>query len=417
MDSSDSAAGNSYISANNSRPNGFLVSKINQSEAVPLAYEYLLQAGTINIIIYRAIALQDAVYMFTNGGIFRITGSDPTALQTLLFDSSALLFGLNTPVVLNNSIYYASTQGICSVSSGGNQIMSRNIERDILLEETFPTFASAAFGCVYESDRRYLLWGPQADSQVKAYAYNWITASWTFWTRVCTAAIVGDSTNLLYIAHPTNRISQERKSFTNADFVDEVYPVNIVSINSGAMSITLTSSAEIQVGDLITQTTGLNTFTTQVLINTLLTNTITVGNVTGFVPGTATIDTSIMTEIQYTPIHCGFQEYVKAWDSWQFMFSNANFNAIRCAMGTDWVPGQEVVNLVPIVNGGWGTQLWGTFPWGVTTIPEQVLTTWPTRNTRYGHWVIINLQLSQAFTSLALDGLSCTFDIISTRAR
>ena len=299
------ATGQTYISSNNSRPNGFLVSKVNQPEAVPLAYEYLLQAGTINIVIFRVIALQDAVYAFTNGGVFRITGSDPTALQILLFDSSAKIFGLNTPEILNNSIYYASTQGVCSMSSGGNQIMSRNIERDLLLEETFPTFAAAAFGCAYESDRRYFLWGPQADAQIKAYAYNWITTTWTFWTKVATAAIVSDNDNKLYIGIPSNRILQERKSFTNADYVDETYPVTITSVNTALNTITLTSSAGINVGDLITQTVGPDTFTTQVTINTTASNTLTVLDATGFIAGSANILTSIMTEIQYCPITCG----------------------------------------------------------------------------------------------------------------
>src|SRR4029077_16802482 len=84
------AAGPTYISSNDARPNGFRVSKVNQPEAVPAAFEYLLQSGNTNIIIYRAIALQDAVYIFTSGGIFRVTGTDPESLQTLLFDSSAL---------------------------------------------------------------------------------------------------------------------------------------------------------------------------------------------------------------------------------------------------------------------------------------------------------------------------------------
>ena len=411
------AAGSSYSSSNNSRPNGFLVSKINQTESVPLAFEYLLQAGEINIIIYRALALQDAVYMFTNGGVFRVTGSDPTSLQTLLFDSSAVLFGLNTPVVLNNAIYYFSTQAVCSISSGGNQIMSRNIERDLLHLATLPTFTSLAFGVTYESDRRYFLWCPNEDETVTAYTYNWITTSWTRWLRQCTAAIVGDNTNLLYIANSGKRIFQERKAFTNDDFVDETYPVTITATNATTLpnTITLADSTQVQIGDLITQIVGLATFTTQVLDN--VPNVLTVDDATGFTAGTATILTSIHTEIQYTPIHCGFQEYVKAYDSWQFMFSNANFNTIRVAMGSDWVPGQEIVNLSPVVAGGWGTVPWGQFLWGVSLIPEQVLTTWPTRNTRYAHWIIINLQLTEAFTSLALDGLSCTFDIVGTRAR
>lgn len=411
------AAGTDYISSNNARPNGFLVSKVNQPEAVPLAYEYLLQAGDTNIIIFRMLSLQDAVYAFTSGGVFRITGSDPTALQTLLFDSSADLIGLNTPAILNNSIYYASTQGVCSISSGGNQIMSRNIERDLLKLEQLPTFPSLSFGCAYESDRRYFLWLPQDDGTVKAYAENWITQTWTFWTRICTSAIVSDATNLLYVANADGFIFQERKSFTNADFVDETYQINIISTNPSTNTIVLTDSTAIQVGDIIQQTVGPDQFSAQVTVNTESSNTLTVTSAAGFVPGTATILTSIMTEIQYTPIHGGFSEYVKGWTSWQFMFSNANFNTIRCAMSTDWVPGQEVIQLSPLLGGGFGTQPWGTFLWGITTVPEQIITTWPTKNTRYSHWVIINLRLTQAFTSLALDGLSATFDIVGTRAR
>ena len=410
-------AGSTYISANNARPNGFLVSKISQAEAVPLAYEYLLQAGTINIIIFRMIALQDAVYAFTNGGIFRITGSDPTALQTLLFDSSAVVFGINTPVVLNNSIYYASNQGVCSVSSGGNQIMSRSIERDLLRLEQLPTFPSEAFGCVYESDRRYFLWMPQEDSSVEPYTYNWITTTWTLWTRACTAAIVSDATNLLYIADSVGNIFQERKSFTNTDFVDQSYAITITATDTTLNTLTLADSSNVLIDDVIQQTVGPDQFTTQVLGNDIPSGVVDVVDATGFAAGAAIDYRSIVSEIQYAPLHGGFAEYVKAWDSWQFMFSNANFREISMRMSTDWVPAAETVMLSPVATGGWGTQAWGTFPWGVSTIPEQVITTWPTKNTRYAHWVIINLLLTQAFTSFGLDGVSCTFDIIGTRAR
>lgn len=411
------AAGNAYISSNNARPNGFRVSKINQAEAVPFAYEYLLQAGNINIIIYRMIALQDAVYAFTNGGVFRITGSDPTALQTLLFDSSAIIHGLNTPVVLNNSIYYASTQGVCSISSGGNQIMSRNIEQDILRLEQLTLFTSEAFGCTYESDRRYLLWTPQLDTFVKPYTYNWITASWTRWLRIATAAIVSDANNKLFVADSVGNIFQERKSFTNADYVDEHYSITILSTDVPNHTLTLASSVNVNVGDVIQQMVGINLYSTQVTDNNVVTGVVTVRNATGFAPGTATDYRSIATTIQYCPIHGNYAEYVKKWTSWQFMFSNANFDTIAVSMSSDWFGGFETVNLAPITTGGWGTLPWGTFLWGVSIVPEQVLTTWPTPNTGYNHWVIIRLQLTEAFTSLSLDGVSATFDVIGTHAR
>lgn len=412
------AAGSTYLSANNTTPNGFLVSKISQPEAVPLAYEYNLQAGNINIIIYRAIALQDAVYMFTNGGIFRITGSDPTALQTLLFDSSAIIHGINTPGVLNNSIYYASTQGVCSVSSGGNQIMSRNIERDLLQLETFTNFPSVAYSCVYESDRRYFLWCEQESGAITPYTYNWITQTWTLWLRAATAAIVSDNINQLFVADSLGNIFKERKSFTNTDFADEHYNVNITAVNVVANTITLTTSLNVQIGDLLQQTVIPNEFSTQVTGNNLLTGVLNVVDATGFVTGAALDFRSIATTIQYTPITCGFQGYVKAFDSWQFMFSNANFSTITLSMSSDWSPGGEIVLLAPVLTGGgWGTLPWGTFPWGVGTVPEQIISTWPTKNTRYAHWIIINLSLTQAFTSLGLDGLSTTFDIIGTHGR
>jgi hypothetical protein len=409
------AAGNAYISSNNARPNGFRVSKINQSEAVPAAFEYELQAGSINIIIFRMIALQDAVYAFTNGGIFRITGTDPTALQTVLFDSSAILFGINTPAILNNSIYYASTQGVCSVSSGGNSILSRNIERDLLRLEQISTFASLAFGTRYESDRKYFLFTPQDNTFVTPYTYNWITACWTLWTRPASAAIVSEAVNMLFIGDTLGNIFRERKSFSNNDFADEHFNVVIISTNTILNTMTLTSSANVTIGDVMIQTVADQQFTTQVTGNNIPTGVINVVNSAGFAPGSAVDYRSIVTEIQFTPIHGGFSEYVKAWDSWQFMFSNANFRTIRMRMSSDWSPASEEVLLSPVSSGGWGTQAWGTFPWGVSTIPEQLIPTYPTKNTRYSHWVIINLSLTQAFTALALDGLSATFDIIGSR--
>jgi hypothetical protein len=403
-----------YLSSNNMTPNGLLVSKVNQPEAVPAAFLLLLQTGGTNTIIFRILALQDALYAFTSSGIYRITGNDPTTLQYLLFDSSALIKGLNTPEILNNSIYYFSTQGICSVSSGGNQIMSRNIERDLLIISELPSFTSLAFGMSYESDRAYFLFTEsQANTTavVQEYRYNWITQSYTLWTRATTAAIVNKTADLMFVADIHGNIFKERKSFTNADYADEQYAVTIVSANVPAHTITLTSATNIIIGDVIQQAA----FSTQVL--NIIGNVLTVVNATGFVAGAAIDFRSIATSITYAPIHGGFSEYLKKYTWWGFSFSNADFNTVAVSMSSDLSPGPEVVLLSPKATGGWGVFPWGTFPWGATLIPEQLIPTWPTRNTNYAHWVIISLNLTQAFTALALDGVSATFDIVSTRGR
>jgi hypothetical protein len=391
---------------------------VDQPEAVPLAYTTAIQTGQTNIIIYRGVALQDAVYVFTNAGVFRITGTDPTTLQVLLFDSSAVLVGLQTPQILNNSIYYFSTQAICNVSSGGNQIVSRPVERDLLQLSVLSNFTSLAYGVTYESDRKYLLFSPvtAADTFAKLeYVYNWITQAFTTWDRPSTAAIVNPATEKLYVTDDLGNVFQERKSFTNDDYSDQQYPINIVSIDTSNNTFTLTSSADLQIGDVIQQTVGSDQFSAQVALNDTGTNVVTVDDVTGFVVGAAISYRSIMTFIRYCPITCGFAQYFKKFLCWQFMFENPNFDSIECGMSTDIFPATETVDLVPISNGGWGTFPWGSLPWGLSGAAEQLIPTWSTKNTVLGHWIIIDLKLTKAFTSMALNGLSAEFDIISTR--
>jgi len=412
------AAGETYISGNQAQPGGMLVSKVNQPEAVPLAYLLPLQTGGTNTVIFRIVALQDALYAFTTSGIYRITGSDPTTLQSLLFDSSALLNGPDTPQILNNSIYYFSTQGICSVSSGGNQIMSRNIERDLLELSELPGFTSTVYGMSYESDRAYFLFTDNAaipSAVQQEYRYNWITQSYTLWTRPATAAIVNKIIDRMFIADSAGHVYKERKTFTIADYADQEYAINIVSIDPTLETFLLTDASNVLEGDVIQQTDGGVLYTTQVIQIGPVANTVTVKDVSNFTPGAANSYRSIPTQITYCPIHGGFAEYVKKFTSWQFMFSQANFDFVTLTMSSDWSIGAETVNLVPIVAGGWGTLPWGTFPFGVSTIEPQLIPTWPTKNTNYCHWALVTLSLTQAFTSIALDGLSATFDIIGTR--
>lgn len=413
-------SGTTYASGNLSQSGSFLVSKVNQPEAVPLAYNTPVQTGNISVTLYRGLALQDGLYLFTNAGIFRVTGTDPTNLQVILFDSSALIVGLQTPQILNNSIYYYSTQGICSVSSGGNQIMSRNVEKDVIQLSALSNFSSLAFGCAYESDRKFLLFSPSSGADAVAqqeYVINWITQCWTLWTYPAGAAIVNPSTNKLYVADASGNVLQERKNYQNSDYSDQKYTVTINSTNPGAGTITLASSVNVHIGDTLQQTVAGTQYSTQVTGNNQTTGVINVQSATGFAAGSAQNYRAIQTKVRYTPVTCGFPQYNKKFNIWQFDFENANFSSITALFNSDYVIAQESITLTPQTQGGWGTLPWGTFPWGVSTFPEQVIPCWPTPNTAWAHWIVIELQLTQAFTSLALNGISGTFDIESTRGR
>jgi hypothetical protein len=229
------------------------------------------------------------------------------------------------------------------------------------------------------------------------------------------AAINNKSVDKLFYADNSGNIFEERKTFTNADYVDQQYNITITNVNTSANTLTLTSSINVEIGDVIQQTIGSAQTSTQVTGNNLITGVVNVLNASEFVDGAAIDYRSIATSITFCPITCGFPEYVKKYTIWGFAFSNADFNSIQCTMASDFYPGGENVTLFPIGLGGWGTQSWGTFPWGVSTIPAQIIPTWATPNTGYAHWVVISLNLTQAFTALALDGITATFDIVSTR--
>lgn len=415
-------SGQTYISDNTSSPNSFIVSKVAQPEAVPVAYTFPVQSGNLSIILYRALALQDALYLFTNGGVYRVTGTDPTTLQVILFDSSANIVGLETAVILNNSIYYYSTQGICSVSSGGNQIVSRNVERDVIQLSVLSNFSSLAFGCSYESDRKYLLFSPTNASDVSAqqqFVYNWITTAFTIWNRDCPAAIVNPSTNKLYMADSDGNVFQERKSFTNSDYSDEARSITINSIDTTNDTFSLADSSNVNVGDIIQQTVSGTQYSTQVVSNNIILGIIGIEDASNFATGTATDYRSIVTKIRYAPLTCGFASHLKRIGNWKFSFSNANFRSITASFITDIYQASETATLTPLIQGGWGTEAtgWGTIPWGLSLVSEQVIPCNPTRNTAYGRWWIIDLNLTQAFTSMALDGLMCSFDVVSVRGR
>jgi hypothetical protein len=414
------AAGATYTSANLSQPGHFLASKIGQPEAVPLLFDVPVATGNISVILYRGLALQDAAYLFSNAGVFRVTGTDPLSLQVVLFDSSALIVGLQTPAILNNSIFYYSTQGACSVSSGGNQIVSRNIERDLIQLSALSNFATLSYGCAYESDRKFLLFTPTSGADTSAqqeYIYNWITQAWTLWTRACSAAIVNVSANKLYVTDDVGNVFEERKNYNNTDYADEEYAITIVSTDTALDTLTLADSTDVQIGDTIQQTVLGTQYTTQVTGNDSGTGVVNVEDADGFTAGAAQDFRAIVTTIRYCPITCGFPQFNKKFSIWDFDFENANFDELSVNFTTDYYVFPEEQILSPQQGFGWGTQPWGTFVWGVTASLQQVIPCWPTTNSQWAHWVIIEMELQQAFTSLTLNGITGTFDVGSTRGR
>lgn len=255
--------------------NRIYYSKASQPEAVP-AINYL-DVGSRELPIQRIVALRDSLFVFKKDGIYRITGEGTSSLQLSLFDSSAKLVSPESAVVGNNQVYVFTDQGIVSVSDTGINVISRAIEKDLL-----PFYGAAlkdlvnnySFGVFSETERKYMLWLPESESDTSAtfaYVYNVFTQAWTTYPIAKTCGLVNPRDDKIYLgAAEDTFIERERKDFNYRDQADREIeltitnanvsdPVLITSISTGRpCTITTSSRHELEVGDyvLINETEG-----------------------------------------------------------------------------------------------------------------------------------------------------------------
>lgn len=244
-------------SDNEEKKNRVYFSKSNKPEAVPIVNYF--DVGPADKEIFRIVALRDELFVLKEDGVYAVTGSTAPDFSTILIDESAPLVAPDTAAVLNNTIYCLSTQGIISVSSSGVKVQSFYIE-DLIKSATTSKidFKYKAFAVSYESDRSYLLWLPEKDTDETAtqvFRYNVFTNAWTRWTKANTCGLVSSSDDKLYLGKDsTNYIEQERKDFKRTDFAEEEYEV-IMLENFGIEDdkVYLASSNNVSIGDALTQ--------------------------------------------------------------------------------------------------------------------------------------------------------------------
>jgi hypothetical protein len=416
-------SGTTYPSSNNTVLNGIYVSKLNQPEAVPLVN--LIFVGSGDQAIFRVYALRDAVIVEAQGGVYRITGTSPSTLVVTPFDNTVIQFGIDTGVTLNNSVYSNTTQGIISVTESGSQIMSRNVEGDILelaAPSIFTNFLSTAFAISYESDRKYIYCISSKATDITStiqYIYNWITQSWTTWNLNITSGIVNPFDNLLYLAGNDGQVLQERKSFTLTDYIDRQWSVTISSVNGKV--ITLNDVSNAVVGYSLAQHVSPGSVELSSIITAVDTVHVTVtvtDTLSWYVGSAALICQPINSTITYAPLTCNYPNFLKRFEPvMQFIFSQSNFQSALIGFTTDLYSSTEMVTVIPRQQGGWGTFPWGTLPWGVTNVPLQMINTYLTKNTTIGHWLNMSVSMDQSFQNIALNGASGFYDIMGERMR
>lgn len=420
------SSGITYASSNNTIVNGIYVSKVNQPEAVPAQNLIFIGTGanSASFTVYRMKALRDAVIVESKGGAFRITGNSPDQLTVQPYDTTVVLNGNETADVLNNSVYSFTTQGIVSVTESGSQIMSRNVEGDVLqlsAPAVYTNFTTLAFGLSYESDRKYVLFLADTTAATVVsnlqYVYNWITQAFTTWTLSATCAVVNPYDNRMYIGGTDTFVWQERKTLTVGDYADKQVSCSISSHTGTTVVVNAIGAA--QIGWTLGQGVSGGLGGISSVITGISGTTLTVKDTISWSNSAASMYQPISASVTYAPLTCGYPTYIKRFQPvLQFIFSQANFNTATVSFTSDMYPSSESVSISPKNNGaGWGVLPWGTFNWGTSAAALQPIPTIVPKNTIVAHWLNITVALNQAFQNLALDGVTGFYDLVAERNR
>lgn len=397
------------------RQNRVYISKPNQVEAVPI-YTYF-DIGSANFPIQRVVALRDGIFFFKQDGIYRLSGESFSNFTVALLDNTVTLKAPESAVPFNNQVFCFTTQGICAVTDSGVQIMSVPIET-ILLElssEQFEYFASASFGVAYESSRQYLFFTVSSETDqyaTQAFVFNSLTNTWTRWVMNRTCGIVNTGVNKLFMAQTdTGQIMIERKNFTNDDFADEQFSVDITSVDSDSQ-ITLFDATDVEDGMTLEQGSR------RVLILDVTGDVVTIDPISGLETGAATVYTPILNQIKWNPIDAENPGILKQFSEVVFFFRDAAFATIDATFSTNIIGASKTVSIENNSGiGGWGNFNWGLLPWGGSYGGQAVLRTYVPRNQQRGSWLNLELETEEAFTGFSLQGISIMVNPMSSRIK
>lgn len=351
--------------------NRIYFSKPNQPESVPLLR--FVNVGGRNFDILRCFGLQDGILVLKEDGIFAIYGETFESFVVQKIDSTAVLKSYSSAVVLNERVFCLSTQGIISISMNGVQIVSRDIESDILmllnqrnLDTTF--WLETTWALAYESERKYILFissfddeGGLLQASDNAFVYDLFTQQWTKWKTPSLdnggmfAGIVASFDDKIYLNEhfdsSNSNLLVERKDKANTDYLDSDQTITISS--SSATQVNFTTSHRVEPGYVIIQG-ALSSIVTDNLTTDPLssTNKVTVEDDLSWDADTATLRRPIDVSVSFLPVFAKSPSMTKAFTDTEFFFRDETPTKITTAFKTETEDTEEEVdNTVSFASG------------------------------------------------------------------
>lgn len=411
------SSGTTYASTNDTQKNGLAVSKVSQPEAVPLVNLFFV--GAADQDGYRVLPLTDAVYVLKADGVFRVTGDTPSNLVVSVAYPDTILTVPESAVVLNNSIYAYTNQGIVTINQSEPQLLSFPIEDQLLPLQNITDFAEMSYGIAYPSDRKYVFACPTATGDAhptQEWVYNYITQTWTSWDREVTGGVVNNEDNKLYFCSEVEtKLVQERKSYTVMDYADESFTCAITAFSG--TTITVDSTADAEVGMSIAQpnTAHPNLPTTSVITEVTDSTHLEVMDELTWTIGAAAYYQPIDCTVGYAPAHGGYPLYLKHFTYLNFEIDQLTARTLTGQISSDLSPYKENLEMTPILL-GFGDVPFGTSEdFGGVGFNLQPMAALVPQEKARAHWVNIFINQDEALRKFVLAGATAQYEITSAR--
>lgn len=232
-------------------PGRLIYSKPDEPQAWPPDNYFIIPEGAEIAEIH---ALRGALMIWTNRGLYRLTGTYGDFALTLV---DASLTATQVPgALLNNVSYKATAKGICAASEAGVQIISDRIPQ-------LRSYGSAAI--VADAGKQILYAGLQAPplNVNITYVYNPTSDTWTTYSTSATGNFVSRgaynaTTKLMYLQLGSATYTQVGAFEISSPLASTAYLENseaatIVSHTDTTVTLSGAPTGDLQVGDYVTQ--------------------------------------------------------------------------------------------------------------------------------------------------------------------
>lgn len=392
--------------------NGLWFSKQDQPEAVPRLNR--LTVGERNHNILRVKALGERLFVFTDRGIYAVSGTYPYRVD--LISKTAVLLPADSLADFDDALFGLTTQGIVKITNAGTGVLSLPIETDLkrLYGGALATLKAQTAAIGYESYRKYIISIPTtlADTvNTQQYVYDVATGTFTRWDRPAKAFYIVPETDTLYMLRTDdNSVSIERRNQDATDYADEDFQTTVGAISADKKTLTLLSGIlQILPGDLIFQGS-----TAQALVESVNTTDGTVllhQTSPDWVTGAATVYPGIDTETIWLEVFGGKANYQKHFPGVTFHFRTPGISFGQALFSSEFGPSEDTVDLN---LGGWGDPQWGNFAFGQPNGPKNQRV-FVTPNATRAAFISVGIRVREARGVWSLLGYTAEEQLMSER--